>query len=67
MVNIYIVYELGASSSNISDPTIKTVYLVQLLSQKMQPLKNIDIQAMVLDLIEDQAFHFQVEDLVKMY
>ena len=29
-VNIYIVYELGTSSSNDSDPTLKIVYLVQL-------------------------------------
>ena len=31
IVNIYIVYELGASSSSDSDPTLKIVYLVQLL------------------------------------
>ena len=31
IVNIYIVYELGASSSNDNDPTLKIVYLVQLL------------------------------------
>ena len=31
VVNIYIVYELGASSSHINDPTLKIVYLVQLL------------------------------------
>ena len=31
VVNIYIVYELGASSSHDSDPTIKNFYLVQLL------------------------------------
>ena len=31
VVNIYIVYELGASSSNVNDPTKKIVYLVQLL------------------------------------
>ena len=31
IVNIYIVYELGASSSHINDPTLKIVYLVQLL------------------------------------
>ena len=31
IVNIYIVYELGASSSNDSDTTLKIVYLVQLL------------------------------------
>ena len=31
VVNIYIVYELGASSSTVNDPTLKIVYLVQLL------------------------------------
>ena len=31
VVNIYIVYELGASSPHDSDPTTKNVYLVQLL------------------------------------
>ena len=30
-VNIYIVYEPGASGSNDSDPTLKIVYLVRLL------------------------------------
>ena len=31
VVNIYIVYELGASSSHINDHTFKIFYLVQLL------------------------------------
>ena len=31
IVNIYIVYELGASGSHNNDPTLKIVYLVQLL------------------------------------
>ena len=31
VVKIYIVYELSASSSQANDPTIKIVYLVQLL------------------------------------
>ena len=31
IVNIYIVYELGASSSHNNDPTLKIFYLVQLL------------------------------------
>ena len=31
IVNIYIVYELGASSSHNNDPTLKIVYLVQLI------------------------------------
>ena len=30
IVNIYIVYELGASGSNGNDPTLKNVYLMQL-------------------------------------
>ena len=52
VVNIYIVYELGASSSHSSDPTIKNCLFGAV---------------MVLDLIEDQVFHFQVGDLAKMY
>ena len=31
VINIYIVYELGASSSHVNDPPLKNVYLVQLL------------------------------------
>ena len=31
IVNIYIVYKLGASSSNNSDPTLKIIYLAQSL------------------------------------
>ena len=31
LVNIYIVYELGPSSSHSNDPTLKIVYLVQSL------------------------------------
>ena len=66
-VNIYIVYEPGPSGSNDSDPTLKIIYLVRLLWLKTQILKNMDILAMELDLIEDQPFHFQVVDLVEMY
>ena len=67
IVNIYIVYELGASGSNDNDPTLKIVYLVQLISLKTQILISITIQVMELDLIEDQVFQFQVVDVVKMY
>ena len=31
VVNTYIVYELGASSSHVNDPILKGVFLVQLL------------------------------------
>ena len=67
VVNIYIVYELDASSSFNDDPTLKT-----LLFRAVRLTKNADIQistsiqVMELDLIENQVFHFQVVDLFKM-
>ena len=67
VVNIYIVYELDASSSFNDDPTLKT-----LLFRAVRLTKNADIQIstsiqlMELDLIENQVFHFQVVDLFKM-
>ena len=62
--NVYVVYELGASSSSSSDPTLKNC-----LFGAVTLTKNIDIGPLVveLDLIVDQPFHFQVVDLVKMY
>ena len=60
-VNIYIVYEFGASSSNDSDPTLKDcLYFTQIL-------KNMGFLVMGLDLIEDQACHSLVGDLLKIY
>ena len=56
IVNIYIVYELGASGSNNSNPTLKTVYLVQLLWLKMLILMSMCILVMELDLVEDRIF-----------
>ena len=65
-VNIYIVYELAASSSHDTDPTIKNCLFGAITLTKMQTLKSINILVMVLDLIEDQVFHLLVVDLVKM-
>ena len=59
VVNIYIVYELGASASNDNDPTLRNC-----LFGAVTLTKNV---VMELDLIEDQVFHLQVVDLVKMY
>ena len=73
IVNIYIVYELAASSSHTSNPTIKNCLFGAVTLKKMLTLKNANILVMVLDLIEDQVFHFkevfhfQVVDFVKMY
>ena len=58
IINIYIVYELGASGSNGSDPTLKIVYSVQLLWQKTQILKSIDILVMELHFDRRSSFSF---------
>ena len=66
-VNVYIVYELGGSSSNDSDPTLKNCLFGAVTLKKMRTLKNTDILVLVLDSIEDQASHFVGVDLVKRY
>ena len=67
IVNIYIAYELGASSSNDNDPALRNCLFGAVIKRKILILKSISILVMELDLIEDQVFHFQVVDLVKMY
>ena len=66
ILNIYIAYELGASSSHNNDPTLKNCLFGAVTLTKTQILICIDILFMELDLIEDQVFNFQVVDLVKM-
>ena len=66
IVNIYIVYELGAYSSNDNDPTLKSC-LFGAVTLTKNALINMDILVMELDLIEEEVFHFQVVDMVKMY
>ena len=67
ILNIYIAYELGASSSHNNDPTLKNCLFGAVTLTKTQILICIDILFMELDLIEDQVFNFQVVDLGKMY
>ena len=67
IVNIYIVYELGASSSNDNDPTLKNCLFRAVTLTKNADIEKLGILFMELDLIEDQVFLFQVVDLVKMY
>ena len=64
-VNIIVVYEVSASSSNDSDPTLKNAYC--LFNKNTQILKNMGILVMELDLKEEEVSHFQVADLVKMF
>ena len=67
IVNIYIVYKLGASSSHINDPTLKNCLFGAVTLTKMQTLINMDILVMELDLIEEEISHLQVMDMVKMH
>ena len=53
IVNIYIVYELGASSSHISDPTLKNCLFSAVTLTKNPDIDNINILVVELDLIED--------------
>ena len=66
-VNIYFVYELGASSSNNSDPTLKNCLFDAVTLTKNADIEKMGILVMELDLIEEEVFDFQVVDLVKMY
>ena len=66
IVNIYIVYQIGTSSSHNDDPTLKHYLFGAVTLTKKLILINMGILVMELDLIENQVFHFQVVDLVKM-
>ena len=59
VVNMYTIYELGASSSSNSDPTIKNCLFCAVTLTKNADIINIDILVMELNSIEDQVFHFQ--------
>ena len=67
IVNIYIVYELGASGSNSNDPTLENCLFCAATLTKNADFDKCAILVMELDLIENQVFHFQVVGLVKMY
>ena len=68
-VNINIVYELGASTSNDDDPTLKIFLIAAVTLTKnayIDKYKYSGYGFWLLDFIEDQPFHFKVVDLVKM-
>ena len=59
VINIYIVYELGASSSNFNDHTLQNcLFGAVTLTKNADTLINMDILVMVFDLIEEEVFHF---------
>ena len=61
IVNIYIVYELGASSSHINDTTLKNCLFGAVTLTKNADIDKYGYFGYGMD------FHFQVLDLVKMY
>ena len=63
IVNIYVVYELGAASSNINDPTLKNCLFGAVTLLKILASISMGILAMALDSIEDLVFHLLVVDL----
>ena len=66
IVNIYIVYELSASSSHSDDPTLKNCLFDAVTLTKNGDIDRYGILVMELNLIENLFFHFQAVDLVKM-
>ena len=66
-LNIYIVYQIGASSCNDSDPTLKNCLFGAVTLTKSADIEKYGYSGMALDLIKDQASHSMVVDLVKMY
>ena len=56
IVNIYIVYELGASFSNDNDPPLKHCLFGAVTLNKTSDIVSRSILVMELDLIEDQVF-----------
>ena len=66
IVNIYVVYELGASSPNINDHTLKNCLFGAVTLTKNTDIDNMSILAMALDSMEDLVFHFLVVDLAKI-
>ena len=66
VVNVYIVYELTASSSHDSDPTIKNCLFGAVILTKNADIEKYKYSGYGTGLIEDQVFHFQVVVLVKM-
>ena len=64
VVNIYIVYELGASSSHVNDPSLKICLFCAVTFTKNADIDKYGIPVMELDLIEEEVFHFQVVNMV---
>ena len=67
IVNVYIVYELGASTSHSSDPTIKNCLIGAVTLTKNAGIEKYKYSGYGIGFDRRSSFHFQVVDLVNMY
>ena len=66
VVNIYIVYELGASSSHINDPTLKNCLFGAVTLTKNADIEKYEYSGYGIGFDRRGSFHSQVVGLVKM-
>ena len=68
-VNIYIVYELGASSSHFDNPTLKDCLFGAVTLTKNADIDKYGYSGYGIGIEFDRrgSFHFQVVDMVKIY
>ena len=66
VVNIYIVYELRASSSHINDPTLKNCLFGAVTLTKNADIDKYRYSGYGIGFDRRGSFHFQVVDFVKM-
>ena len=66
VVNIYIVYELGASSSHSDDPTLKNCFLGAVTLTKNIDIDKYGYSGYGIGFDRKSSFHFEVVDLVKI-
>ena len=67
IVNIYIVYELGASGSNNNDPTLKSCLFRAVTLTKNPDIDKNGYSGYGIGFDRRSSFHFQRVDLVKIY
>ena len=66
-VNIYIFYELGASTSHNNDPTLRNCLCGTVILTKNTDIDKYGYSGYGIGFDRRSRFHFQVVDLVKMY
>ena len=67
VVNTFIVFELEASRSNDSDPTLKTCLFGAVTLTKNADMEKYEYSGYGIGFDRRESFHFQTADLVKIY